>query len=497
MKSAWYLMDLLGLQFTPMTIELRPYQVDAIKMLQSGLKKHKRQVLCLATGSGKTVVFSKMVYMAAYNGTQTLVLTHRTELFEQTFKAIEKHGISIQRIDAKNKKLDPTALVSVGMVETVERRIKKGFAIEPALIIIDEAHFGNFTKLIEHWQDAYIIGATATPVGKHFYKYYTNLVETITISELIAAGFLCDYRAFQMQDDFSDVKVSKGEFEEGSLFTHFDKAELYSGVVEKYIEKCKGKKTVVFNCNIQHSENTCQAFRSAGIESYSITSLTTKEERAEILRRYERGEFDVLNNCGILTTGWDCPAVECVVVNRATMSLPLWLQMCGRGSRPWGGKDKFTVLDFGKNHDRHGMWNEQRVWKLEEPKKKKQMAAPTKECPECYAMLFASVRICPECGYEFIPADKEAEIKDGVLVEVIRKSYEGKKLSECTMKELSEVVKSKLYSPQFIWRVVRWQGSEALKEFEKIMGYKRGWAWVQENKYKDETDFVDYTVKSK
>ena len=115
------------------------------------------------------------------------------------------------------------------MVETVERRLKKGFAIEPALIIIDEAHFGNFTKLIEHWKDAYIIGATATPVGKHFYKYYTNLVETITINELIQLGFLCNYRAFQMQDDFSDVKVSKGEFEEGSLFTHFDKAELYSG----------------------------------------------------------------------------------------------------------------------------------------------------------------------------------------------------------------------------------------------------------------------------
>lgn len=481
-----------------MNIELRPYQIEAIKRLQDGFKKHKRQILCLATGSGKTVVFSKMVYMAATNGTQTLVLTHRTELFEQTFKAIEKHGISIQRIEAKNKKLDPTALVSVGMVETVERRIKNGFSIEPKLIIIDEAHFGNFTKLVDHWSSSFVIGATATPVGKHFYQYYTNLIETITIRELIDNGYLCDYRAFQMQDDFSDVKISKGEFEESSLFAHFDKAELYSGVVEKYIEKSMGKKTVVFNCNIQHSENTTQAFRSAGIESYSITSLTSKEERANILRRYDAGEFMVLNNCGILTTGWDCPSVECVIVNRATMSLPLWLQMCGRGSRPYNGKEKFTVLDFGKNHDRHGMWNEPRNWQIEKPKKKKEMAAPTKECPNCAAMLYASVRVCSECGYEFIPADKETEIKDGVLVEIIKKSYEGKKLSELDIEELAELITNKTYKAQFIWRVVRSKGDKQIDKFEKIMQYKRGWAWVQKNKYsEDDNIFNDFIVKSK
>ena len=95
------------------------------------------------------------------------------------------------------------------------------------------------------------------------------------------------------------------------------------------------------------------------------------------------------------------------------------------------------------------------------------------------------------------PADKETEIKDGVLVEVKQKSYDGKKLSECTMKELSEIVKEKMYSPQFIWRVVRWQGEEALKDFERIMGYKKGWAWVQLNKYSDENKFPDYTVRQK
>ena len=258
-------------------MELRKYQQKAIDEIQQSFKKNKRTVLCLPTGSGKTIIFSKMVYLAACKGTTTLVLTHRTELFEQTFKAIERHGIKIQRIEPKNKSIDSSALVSVAMVETIERRLKKGFEIMPVLIIIDEAHFGNFSKIIEKFSDSYIIGATATPVGKHFFKYYTKIVEPITLSELIEQKYLCDYIGYQMQDDFSNVKKSKGEFDEADLFFHFDKPELYHGVVEKWKEKAGNKKTIVFNCNIEHSNKTAQSFNDAGIESYSITSYTPSE----------------------------------------------------------------------------------------------------------------------------------------------------------------------------------------------------------------------------
>ena len=134
-----------------MSIILREYQKTAINMLKSGFSKHKRQVLCAPTGSGKTVIFAQMVYLSASNGTSTLVLTHRIELFEQTFKAIDRLGVPIQRVEAKTKNLDSGAMVTVAMVETIERRIKKGFAIEPKLIIIDEAHFGNFTKIIKYF----------------------------------------------------------------------------------------------------------------------------------------------------------------------------------------------------------------------------------------------------------------------------------------------------------------------------------------------------------
>lgn len=360
----------------------------------------------------------------------------------------------------------------------------------PKLIIIDEAHFGNFSKVIELFPSSYIIGVTATPVGKHFYKYYTQIVETITLSDLIKLKFLCDYKAYQMQDSFDDVKKSKGEFDENSLFEHFDKPKLYDGVIEKYIEKCNGKKAIVFNCNIEHSDNMTKAFNDAGIKSYSITSRTSKDDRKKILKEFDIGSFLVLNNCGILTTGFDCPSIEVVIVNRATLSLPLWLQMCGRGSRTFKDKTHFTVLDFGMNHNRHGMWNEDRIWLLKPPKEKKESAAPLKDCPECDAINYASARVCAVCGYEFIAKDKKAEVVDGVLVEVIKKSYEGKKLSELTTDELIILQKTGKYKAQFIWRIIRSNGT--IKEYANKMGYSKGWIWRQEKE--TENNFKDYTV---
>jgi superfamily II DNA or RNA helicase len=474
-------------------MELRPYQKEAIRLLQNGFRKHKAQVLCLPTGSGKTIIFSTMVEMAAKNGTPTLVLTHRRELFEQTFKAIDRLGVNIQRINAETKRIDGLALVSVAMVETLERRLKKGLELMPKLIIIDEAHFGNFTKILDYFSSSFVIGATATPIGKHFHKYYQNIVESITISELIEQKYLCDYRAFQMQDDFSDVKKSKGEFDDSSLFQHFDKPTLYKGVIDKYIEKCNGKKAIVFNCNILHSDIMAKSFCDVGIQSYSITSKTEKSERLRILQDFHDSKFLVLNNCGILTTGYDEPSIEVVIMNRATLSLPLWLQCCGRGSRTYQNKTHFTVLDFGMNHHRLGMWNEQREWSLAPPKEKKEKAPPIKDCEQCGALCYASVRVCPFCGFEFISSDKATEIKDGILVEIKKPSYDGKKISECTISELIKLQKDGKYKATFIHRVVRAKGSDYIHIYAKAMGYKKGWEFHQKTMSSD-TQYNDYTL---
>jgi superfamily II DNA or RNA helicase len=477
-------------------MKLRKYQIESIDQLRTGFANgNKRQILALTTGAGKTVVFSEMVRLAALRATQTLVLTNRIELFKQTFSALQLHNIALQEVKATGSRFfDHLAPVTVAMVETFKRRVLESY--QPKLIIIDEAHIASFNKVIDMYPDAMVIGATATPVGKHIYKYYTNLVQTIDTPELIAEDYLSPCCAYQMQDDFSDLQVKAGEYTDQSLFNHFNKRSLYSGVVKQWKAVSEGKKTVVFNVNIEHAQNMTEEFKMAGIVSECITSKTSTEERNRILKAFKQGLFPVLNNCGILTTGWDEPTVQCVIMNRKTKSLPLWLQCCGRGSRKSEGKKDFIVLDFGMNHDEHGLWEEPRKWSLKEPKKKNTIKqAAVKNCPACEAMLFASATECKFCGYEFPPVT--TEIKEGVLVQLSTGTpvdLVGKKVSELSLDELLTLEKSKKYKPSYIWRVARSRGVDFLTNYAQIKQYNKGWLYHQKQQI-NESKYTDYTLR--
>jgi superfamily II DNA or RNA helicase len=466
---------------------LRTYQIEAIKELRDGFKKHKRQILALTTGGGKTLIFSEMVRLAALRGTQTLVLTNRIELFAQTLRTLQ---MDAQGVNAGSKHFDPFANVTVAMVETLKRRMPENF--KPQLIICDEAHNAAFNKVIDAYPDAFVIGATATPLGKHIYKYYTNIVQTIDTPELIEMNFLSPCRAFQMVDDFSDLEVKAGEYTEKSLFNHFNDRKLYGGVIEQWQQRANGKKTLVFNVNIEHAQNMTEAFRQAGVVSECITSNTPKHERENILRAFSQGLFPVLNNCGILTTGYDEPTIECIVMNRKTLSLPLWLQCCGRGSRIAPNKSEFILLDFGMNHDVHGLWSEPRQWSLKPPKKKREREMPVKTCPNCDAMLHAAARDCKYCGHIF--EVKESQPASGKMVEVSAAHLEGKRIADLTLDELAQLQKSKKAKATMVWRVVRAKGKEAIADYAAIAGYSKGWVYHQCQKLND-TTFANIIIR--
>jgi superfamily II DNA or RNA helicase len=475
-------------------IKLRPYQNEAIKELKDSFTNSKRVILCLPTGAGKTVVFSEMTRLAAEKGTQTLILTDRVELFKQTIKSIGNTGVKVQELNANTsqKMFDPYAKITVAMVETIKRRDLWNF--EPKLIITDEAHKGNFTKVYDLFPNAKVVGATATPLGKHLPKYFQSIVQNIDIPELIQQGFLVNCKAYQMVDDFSDLETKAGEYTESSLFKHFNDTKLYDGVIEQWRKYAENKKTIVFNVNIEHTLKMTEEFKEAGIVSECVTSKTPKEERERILKAFKDGYITVLNNCGILTTGYDEPSIECVIMNRKTKSLPLWLQCCGRGSRLYENKDYFTILDFGMNHDEHGMWNQPREWSLKEKKKKNKLgASPVKECPKCFAMHHATVKICNYCDYEFA-VNKETELKKGVMKEVVPSYLLGKKLSELDLGDLIELEKSKKFKSTYIWRVLRSMGKEALEDYAKYKNYGRGWVYHQMEKIND-SSYYDYVIK--
>lgn len=465
-------------------MHLRPNQTELVTNTSVAFKVHQRVIMCAPTGFGKTVVFSDIARRAVDRGTVTLVLTDRIELFAQTFKSLRRASVQIQQINAQTSELnfDPHALLTVGMVETVKRRLLLGY--DPKLIIVDEAHKGNFTRVLsEIYPNAKVIGATATPVGKHLPKLYTEIIQSVDIPELIADGFLSPCQGFQMQDDFSDLEVKGGEYTEQSQWSHFNDRKLYAGVVDQWKLRANGKKTIVFNVNIEHAQKMTAEFREAGVVSECITSKTDKHERKRILDAFSKGMFPVLNNCGILTTGYDEPSIECVIMNRKTKSLPLWLQCCGRGSRIYPGKTHFTVLDFGMNFTELGLWDEPRVWSLKEKKKRKKgtEAMPVKSCPQCEAMLPATARICGFCGHEFEFKESEPE-QGGVMVEVKSKvpvELIGKRTNELTPVELYELQKSGRFAVKFIWRLARQNDDEYLKTYASLAGYSWGWRQKQ------------------
>lgn len=477
-------------------IQLRPYQLEGIECLSKGWKENKRQVLALTTGGGKTVVFTDIAKRTIERGKKVLILTHREELFKQANKTFGAIGLEPELIHAKAKQIDSQKQLYIAMVETIARRTVLMEQIQPDLIIIDECHIGNFTKILDSYPDVYTLGVTATPVGKHFYKYYTKIVQTIDTPDLVEQGFLVPCRAYQMIKEIDGLEKKAGEYTDASMMQFFDKSILYDGVIEQYKKYATGKKTLIFNCNIKHSETMSKAFNDAGIHSMSLTSLNTADERKQILEWFESTPDAVLNNAGILTAGYDHPPIECIVVNRATMSLPLWLQMVGRGSRTYPGKTEFTVLDFGGNHSKHGLWNQYRNWMLEPPKEKKEQAAPVKECPSCSAMLPMSIRVCNFCDYVYPEPKKELET-DGQMVEFKPENVIGKRINDLTTEEIVFMSKSKRkYNVKLpiLWRVLRSRGADEIKNYAKQMSYKHGWTLRQIQEI-DNNNFINKTIK--
>lgn len=465
-----------------MTPSLRPYQSQGIAELREAYRKHLRILFVAPTGSGKTVIFSQICASAIERGKRVLILTDRIEIFGQTLRTMAHHQIPVCKIDADNKRIDSGAQLFIGMVESFKRRLPLFSAVKFDLIICDEAHKAAFRRIFDAYPETHVMGCTATPVWKEQHKYYSHMVQTVDIPELIQQGFLSPCRGYEMQDDFSDLETdNSGEFTEASQFSHFSKSKIYDGLIKEYMARCQDRKTLVFCVNIEHIEQTVRAFNTVGIKAYGISSRTSDQERDWILSEYKRGAFRVLVNANIFVAGFDEPSIDCIMINRATTSLSFWLQSAGRGSRVYPGKRDFLLIDFGGNFSRLGLWDEPRTWTLAPPKKRKKGlgAAPVKSCKACSAMLPAMARECPYCGYLFAPTEKE--LAQGKLVEVtnrIREGIEGRYVSQLTVPELIECEKTKVLTPKFVWRVLRGR-EHGLAQYAEIKKYRDHWLALQ------------------
>jgi superfamily II DNA or RNA helicase len=326
----------------------------------------------LPTGGGKTVIFSEMVrrYIRE-TGKKVVILTHRIELCKQTSKMLDGFNVKNKVINSKVKELDDQKDYDcfVAMVETLNNRIQddKLELDDIGLVIIDEAHYNSFRKLFKYFEHCFMLGVTATPLSSNFKlpmkDNYKELIVGNSISSLVEQGFLAQAVTHTYDVGLSGLTIGmNGDYTVKSSEKLYTAVTMQDKLIQSYLEVAKGKKTLIFNNGIRTSIEVEDSFKRAGIEVRHLDNTNSKEERKNILKWFRDKPDAVLTSVSILTTGFDEPTVECIILNRATKSLTLYYQMIGRGSRILKDKKEFQIIDLGNNVARFGLWNEPVDW---------------------------------------------------------------------------------------------------------------------------------------
>ena len=342
-------------------MELRPYQEEARQAVESQWEKGlKKTLLVLPTGCGKTIVFAKVAEDQVRHGSRVLILAHRGELLEQAADKIGK----ATRLGCAVEKADQTCIgswfrVVVGSVQSLmrEKRLSQFPEDYFGTIIIDEAHHcisGSYQKVLGHFPEARVLGVTATPDRgdmRNLGEVFESLAYEYTLPRAIREGYLSPIKAMTipLKLDLSGVALQSGDFKAGDLATALD-PYLYqiAGEMAKY---CRERKTVVFLPLVKTSQKFRDILLEKGFRAAEVNGES--KDRAEILEDFDQGKYNVLCNSMLLTEGWDCPSVDCVVVLRPTKVRSLYSQMVGRGTRLHPGKEHLLLLDFLWHTERH------------------------------------------------------------------------------------------------------------------------------------------------
>lgn len=342
-------------------MDLRPYQQEAREAIfeqwDSGVKK---TLLVLPTGCGKTIVFAKVTEDCVRRGDRVLILAHRGELLKQASDKIRKStGLGCAMEKAEESCKDSWFRIVVGSVQTMmrEKRLSQFAEDYFNTIIIDEAHHcisDSYQRVLRHFQDAHVLGVTATPDRgdmRNLGSYFETLAYEYTLPKAIKEGYLTPIKALTipLKIDMSGVAVQAGDFKASDISTALD--PYLKGIAEEMQKYCKDKKTVVFLPLVKTSQKFRDLLNEYGFCAAEVNG--DSQDRAEILKDFEEGKYNVLCNSMLLTEGWDCPSVDCVVVLRPTKVRSLYCQMVGRGTRLSPGKDHLLLLDFLWHTERH------------------------------------------------------------------------------------------------------------------------------------------------
>ncbi|MDO6517896.1 DEAD/DEAH box helicase [Zobellia uliginosa] len=355
--------------------QLYDYQIEDLKTIFKHLEdpEEKGNLLYqLPTGGGKTVVFSEIArrYIEK-TGKKVVVLTHRIELSTQTSRMLNSFGVKNKIINSEVKELtdQDSYMCFVAMVETLNNRLQeeKVEINDIGLVIIDEAHYNSFRKLFKFFKNSTILGVTATPLSSNIKlpmkDNYQKLIVGESIGSLIKKKFLAKANMYNYDVSLQSLKLGiSGDYTVKSSDELYSNQSMLGKLLSAYKEIADGTKTLIFNNGINTSRYVYETFKKAGYNIRHLDNKNTASERKEILEWFSNTPDAILTSVSILTTGFDEPSVETIILNRATRSLTLYFQMIGRGSRILPNKSEFTVVDLGNNVARFGLWDAPIDW---------------------------------------------------------------------------------------------------------------------------------------
>lgn len=305
-------------------------------------------------------------------GKKVLILTHRIELCGQTAQMLDEFGIKNKIINSAVKELPvPNEfLCFVAMVETLNNRLRDKILDldNVGLLIIDEAHYNSFGKLLKFYEKGVLLGVTATPLSSNINirmrDTYDDLIVGESIPSLIKMGFLAKATTWHYQVGLTSLKIGmNGDYTVSSSERLYNNFAMQDKLLSAYREKSLGKKTLIFNNGIATSQYVYATFQDAGYDIRHLDHKHSAKERKDILDWFREKPDAILTSVSILTTGFDEPGVESIILNRATRSLTLYMQMIGRGSRILENKKEFDIIDLGNNLSRFGLWDSPIDWK--------------------------------------------------------------------------------------------------------------------------------------
>lgn len=441
-------------------MELRDYQLKAINLLrQSLLTGHKRPILRLDCGAGKTAIASYIALNMAKKNKKMLFLTHLQEIKDQTIKTLQKFNVNMEFVD-------------VEMIITTSHNLDK---FNPDVIICDECNFAlskTWRKVLDYYKNAIIIGLSASPVrlqNEPMGDVFDDIVDFISADELINMGYLSEYVVYapQIDLDLSNVKHKGFDYDCEDLETLLNNHKIYGDVIKYFNMLAKDKKTIVYCTTIKHSKEMAKKFRDAGYNAEHIDGTISDKKRKEIIERFRNGEIQILTNCNLISFGFDCPDIDCVVGLRPTESLCLYIQQYSRALRK-NGNNKAIILDFVGNVIRFGSVTAKREWSLTvSPKKIKAINENgdynIRVCQNCFR-TFKTAPVCPYCGEKYELKPREIEAKENIRLAQIT-AEEMAKIEQEKKKKRMEVGMAKTY--------------EELIKIGKERGYKNPVYWAK------------------